>query len=86
MRFADLTTINSALSNAVEPTRQSRHVLGVSTENRTPMTRCHGASQIPQRNEGCEPHQGVTLRTPPANGPAVAGFKTDLQQDSNDAA
>jgi hypothetical protein len=51
MRFADFPTIYSALSNAAEHRRQSRHVFGVPMETRTSMTRRDGASELPQSNE-----------------------------------
>jgi hypothetical protein len=41
-------------------------------------------SELPQPNEGCDPPQDGTLRTPPARGPAVTEFKPDLQLNSND--
>jgi hypothetical protein len=47
MRFAHFTTINSVLSNAPELRLQSRHVVGVPMENRPPMTRRDGASEVP---------------------------------------
>jgi hypothetical protein len=86
MRFEDFPTINSALSNAAEPRRQSRHVFGVPMEIRTSMKRRDDLSKLPQSNEWCDPPQGVALRTPPARGPAVAEIKTDLHLKSNDAA
>jgi hypothetical protein len=86
MQFAPFTTINSVLSNAGEVRRQSRHVVGVPMENRLPMKGRDGPSELPESNEGCDPPQGDTLRTPPARGPAVPDFKTDLHLNSNDAA
>jgi hypothetical protein len=75
MRFADFFSFNSVLSNEGELRRQSRHAVGFSMGNRTPMKRREGASVFPISNEGCDPPQGGTLLTPPASGPAVAGFK-----------
>jgi hypothetical protein len=85
MRFADFPSIYSALSNTAEHRRQSRHLFGVPMRNRTTMTRCDGASELPQSNEGCDPPQGRTLRNLPARGPSVAEIKTDLQLKYNDA-
>jgi hypothetical protein len=45
-----------------------------------------GASELPHTNEVCDPTQGVTLRTSPARGPAVAKFKTYLHLNFNNAA
>jgi hypothetical protein len=39
------------------------------------MTRREGASEHPQSNNGCEPPQGGSPRTPTARGPAVTEFK-----------
>jgi hypothetical protein len=86
MRFAPFPTINSVLSNAAEHRLQSRHVFGAPMENRTAMTTREGASELPQSNEGCDPPQGGTLRTPPARGPAVAKFRADIHLNFNDAA
>jgi hypothetical protein len=85
MRFADFPSIYFALSNTAEHRRQSRHLFGVPMENRTTMTRCDGASELPQSNEGCDPPQKGTLRNPPVRGPAVAEIKTDLHLKSNDS-
>jgi hypothetical protein len=86
MRFAHFPTINSVLSNAAELTWHSGLVFGVPMENRNPMTRRDGASELPQSNEGCYLPQCGTLRTPPARGPAVAEFKTDRHLKFKDAA
>jgi hypothetical protein len=85
MRFAPLPTINSGLSNAAELSLQSRRVVGVPMEKRTPMTERDVAPEHPNLNEGCETPQGGTPRTPPARGPAVAESKKDLQLKCNDA-
>jgi hypothetical protein len=85
MRFAHFPTTNSVLSNAAELRRQSRHVLGVPMEKRSPMTECDVASEHPNLIEGCEPPQGGTPRTPPARGAAVAESKTDIHLNCNDA-
>jgi hypothetical protein len=76
----------SVPSNAAELRRQSHHVFGVLKENRTLMTRRDGASELPKTNEGCDTPQGGTLRNPPARGPAVTVFKTELHLNSNEAA
>jgi hypothetical protein len=75
MRLPPFTTINSVLSNAAELRRQSRHVVGVQMEKRSPMTERDVASEHPNLNEGSEPLQGGTPRTPPARRPAVLEFK-----------
>jgi hypothetical protein len=84
MRFAHFPTINSILSNASDLRLQSRHVVGVPMENRPPMTRGDGASELPHSKESCDHSQGGTPRTPTARGPAVADFKdgspTELQR------
>jgi hypothetical protein len=84
MRFAHFPTINSILSNGAELRLQSIHVVGCPVENRTPMTRRNGASELPHSNEGYDQSQGVTHRTQTARGPAVADFKdgspTELQR------
>jgi hypothetical protein len=49
------------------------------------MTRRDVASDLPISKEECESLQGGSPRPPPAIGPAVAKFKTDLQLKSNDA-
>jgi hypothetical protein len=85
MRFAPFPTMNSDLSNAAVPSRQSRHVVGVPMENRPPMTEHDVPPELPNLNEGCEPTQGGTSRTPPARGPAVAESNLDLQLNCNDA-
>jgi hypothetical protein len=72
LRFAHFPTINSVLFNAAELRMQSDHIVGDAMENRPPMTTRDVASEIPNLNEGCEPTQGGTPRTPPARGPAVA--------------
>jgi hypothetical protein len=69
MRFAPIPTINSVLSKAAEPRLQSCHVVGVPMEKRSPMTERDVASEHTNLNEGCEPTQGGTLRTPQARGP-----------------
>jgi hypothetical protein len=71
MRFAHLTTINSVLSNAADLRLHSHHVVGFPMGNRSHMTRRDGASVLPNLNEGCEPPQGGTPRTPQARLPAV---------------
>jgi hypothetical protein len=68
MLFAPFPTINSDLSNAAEPRRQSRHVVGFPMEKRPPMTERDVAPEHPNLNEGCEPTQGGTRLTPPAKG------------------
>jgi hypothetical protein len=73
-RFTHFPTINSVLSNAAELRLQSHHVVGVPMENRHPMTRRDGASELPHSNEGCDQSQGGTPRTPKARGPAIADF------------
>jgi hypothetical protein len=50
------------------------------------MTTHDGASKRPQSNKWCNPPEGGTFNTPPARGPAVANFKTDLHLNFNDAA
>jgi hypothetical protein len=52
MRFAPFRTINSVLSNAAEIRLQSHHVFGGPMENRHPMTRRDGASELPKRTKG----------------------------------
>jgi hypothetical protein len=81
MRFAPFPTLNSVCSNAAEHRRQSRHIVGVSMEKRCPMTEHDVASEHPNLNEGCEPPQSFTPRTPPA----VAESKTDLHLNCNDS-
>jgi hypothetical protein len=49
------------------------------------MTTRDGAFVLLQSNEGFDPPQGVSLRTPPARVPAVAKFKTDLHLTFSDA-
>jgi hypothetical protein len=39
------------------------------------MTRHDGASELPHSNEGCDPLEGGTPRTPTARGPAVSQFR-----------
>jgi hypothetical protein len=85
MRFAPFPTINSDHSNSAVPRRHSRLVVGVPMEKRPPMTERDVAPEHPNLNDGCDPPQCSTLRTPPARGPAVAKFKTDLHLKSNDA-
>jgi hypothetical protein len=84
MLFATFSTINSILSNGAELRFQSRHVVAVTMENRPPVTRRDGASELPHSNEGCDYSQGGTPRTPTARGAAVADFKfgspTQLQR------
>jgi hypothetical protein len=75
MRFGRFPTINSVLSNATEPRRQSRHVVGVPMEKRPPRKERDIAPEHPNLNEGYEPPQGGTPRTPPARRPAVAESK-----------
>jgi hypothetical protein len=84
-RFTHFPTINSVLSNAAELRRQSLHVVGVPIEKRSPMTERDVASRHPNLNEGCEPPQGGTHRTPPARGPAGAKPKAVLHLNCNDA-
>jgi hypothetical protein len=64
MRFAHFLTISSVSSNAAELRLQSLHVFGFTMENRPPMTRRDGASELPNLNEGCESPHGGTPRTP----------------------
>jgi hypothetical protein len=85
LRFAPISTIKSVLSNAAELRLQSHHVVGDPMENRPPMTRLDGASELPNLNGWCERSQGGQPRTPQAKEPAVAEFKLDLQLKSNDA-
>jgi hypothetical protein len=84
MRFALFPTIYSVLCNAGELRLQSHHVVGFPMENRPPMKRRDGASEIPILNEGGEKPQVGTPRTPQARGPAAAEFKngtpTELQR------
>jgi hypothetical protein len=75
LRFAPFPTMNSVLSNAADLTRPSRHVVGVPMKKRSPMTERDVAFEHPNLNEGREPPQGGTPRTPPARGLAVADFK-----------
>jgi hypothetical protein len=82
MRFSNFTTINSIISNEAELRRYSRNVVGFPMENRPPMTKPDVTSYVPYSNEECEPLQGCTPRTPPARGPAVVDFKSDLQLNS----
>jgi pyruvate/2-oxoglutarate/acetoin dehydrogenase E1 component len=86
MRFAAFPSNNYVLSNAAKIRLQSNHVVGVPMEIRIPMTRCDGASEFSNLNEGIEQHLGCQRRTPQARGPAVAAIKSDLQLNSNDAA
>jgi hypothetical protein len=85
MRFAHFPTINSVLSNAAELRQQSRHVVGFPMEKISAMTERGVANEHPNLNEGCEPHQDGTPRTPPARGPAVAESNSDLQLKCIDA-
>jgi hypothetical protein len=85
MRFAPFLNINSVLSNAAELRRKSRQVFEVPVENRTAMTTRDWESELLQSNEGFDPPQGVTLRTPPVRVPAVAMFKTDLHLNISDS-
>jgi hypothetical protein len=84
MRCAHFPTINSVLSIATEPRRQSRHIVGVPMEKRPPMTEHEVAPEHPNLNEGYDQSQGGTSRTPTAIGPVVADFKdgspTELQR------
>jgi hypothetical protein len=84
LRFAHFPTTISILSNVAVFRLQSLHVVGVLLENRSPMTRRDGASELPQSNEGCDQSQGGKPRTPTAGLPAVADFKdvspTELQR------
>jgi hypothetical protein len=73
--FAHFRTINSVVSNAADLRLQSHHVVGVPMENRPPMTRRDGASDLPNLNKGCEFPKGGQPRTPQARGPAVAVFE-----------
>jgi hypothetical protein len=84
MRFAQFSTINSVLSNATYSRRESRHVFGVPMEKRHPMTERDVVPEHPNLNEGCEPPQCGTHRTPPARGPRVAESKMDLHLNCND--
>jgi hypothetical protein len=54
MFFAPFPTINSDLSNAAVPRRQSRHVVGVPMAKRPPMTERDVAPEHSNLNEGCE--------------------------------
>jgi hypothetical protein len=85
MQCAPFPTINSVLSNAAELRRQSRHVVGVPMEKRSPMTERDVEPEHPNLNEGCETTQGGTPRTPPARGPSVAESKNYLHLNCNDA-
>jgi hypothetical protein len=85
MRFASFPTINSVLSNVADLRQYSLNLVGVYMENRSPMTRRDGASELPQSNEGCDPPQGGKHCTPPPRGPGVPDFKTDLHLNSYDA-
>jgi hypothetical protein len=85
MRFAPFPNINSDLSNAAVPRRQSRHVVGVPMEKRPPMTKHYVANDFPNLNEGCVRTLGGTPRTPPARVPAVAESMLDLHLNCNDA-
>jgi hypothetical protein len=51
-RCAIFPIINSILSNANEPRPQKRHLVGFSMENRPPISRRDGASELPLSNEG----------------------------------
>jgi hypothetical protein len=64
MRFAPFPNINSVLSNPGELRRKPRHVVGFSMENRPPMTRHDGASELPHSNKLCKPTQCFPPRTP----------------------
>jgi hypothetical protein len=81
MRFAPFPTLNSVLFNVDEHRRKSRHVVGFPMEKRCPMTERDVASEPPNLNEGCQPPQSFTPRTPPA----VAESKSDLHLNCNDA-
>jgi hypothetical protein len=81
--FATFPTMNSVHSKAAEPRLHSCHVFMVPIGNRSAMTTRDGASELPHSNEVCDPTQGGTLRTPPARGPAVSKFKTDLHLNFN---
>jgi hypothetical protein len=85
MRFAPFPKINSDLSNAADLRRQSRDVVGVPMEKRSPMTEREVAAEHPNLDEWCEPPQVGTPRTPLDGGPAVAESKTDLYLNCNDA-
>jgi hypothetical protein len=85
MRLAPIPTINSVLSNAAVLRLQSCHVVGVPMEKRSPMTERDVAPEHPYLNDGCEPTQCGTLRTPRARGPAVEESKTNLNLNCNDA-
>jgi hypothetical protein len=61
------------------------HVFGVPMKNQPLMVWRDVASELPLSNEGCDPPQGGTPRTPTARGPAVADFKTVLQLNTNDS-
>jgi hypothetical protein len=74
MLFAPFPT-NSVLSNAGEFRPQYRHIVGFSMQNRAPMTRLNGASELPHSNKESKFIQCRTPRTPPARGPAVAEYK-----------
>jgi hypothetical protein len=75
MRFALFPTFNSVLHNAAELRLQSHQVVGFRKENRPPMTRSDGSSELLKLIQGCEMPQGGTRRTPQARGPTVAYFK-----------
>jgi hypothetical protein len=49
------------------------------------MTERDVASELPLLNEGCEPTQVDTPRTPHARGPAGVESKTNLNLNFNDA-
>jgi hypothetical protein len=72
--FAPFPTINLVLSNAAKLRLKSHHVVRVPMENRPPMTRRDGASELPNLKERCEPRLGGQRRTPQTRGPAVAEF------------
>jgi hypothetical protein len=54
MRFAQFPTINSIVSNTADLRLHSRHLVGVPMENRPPMTRLDGASELPHSSERCD--------------------------------
>jgi hypothetical protein len=86
MRFAHFPTINSVFSNAAELRLWSRNVDGFPMQNRPPMARRDLASEAPNSNENCVPHQSGTPRTPTARGPAVAEIKDGSRTEFNDEA
>jgi hypothetical protein len=52
MRYSLFLIFYSEISNAAELRLQSHHVVGSPMENRTPMTRRDGASELPNLNKG----------------------------------